>query len=96
MAELSYRERMQREKTKRLFMRCIKKALSAPETLTVSEWAEKYRVLGNTSAAPGPWHNSRTPYLTEIMDCFNDPYIQHITFVKPTQVGGTEALGNTA
>lgn len=94
MAELSYRERMQREKTKRLFMKCIKKALSAPEMLTVSEWAEKYRILGNTSATPGPWHNERTPYLSEIMDCFNDPYIQHITFVKPTQVGGTEALIN--
>jgi len=28
------------------------------------------------------------------MDCFNDPYIQHINFVKSTQVGGTEAIIN--
>lgn len=75
-------------------MRIIKETLAPPEDITVSQWAEKYRVLDGTSAQPGPWRNSRTPYLAEIMDCFNDPYIQHINFVKPTQVGGTEALIN--
>ena len=28
------------------------------------------------------------------MDTFNDPYVQEINFVKPTQVGGTEAMLN--
>ena len=33
---------------------------------SVSEWAEKNRVLdGKTSAAPGPWRNAVTPYLVE-------------------------------
>ncbi len=92
--KMSYKDRIQREKVKRLFMRCMKKALKPPENLTVSQWAEKYRVLSESSAIPGPWKNDQTPYLAEIMDCLNDPYIQHITFVKPTQVGGTEALIN--
>ncbi|MGN0164354.1 MAG: terminase gpA endonuclease subunit [Candidatus Ornithomonoglobus sp.] len=83
-----------RRKTRNLLVRCIKKALRRPEQLTVSEWAEKYRRLDESSALPGPWHNSITPYLTGIMDCFNDPYIQHINFIKSTQVGGTEALIN--
>lgn len=83
-----------RKKTRNLFCRCIKKSLSRPEQLTVSQWAEKYRVLDESSSLPGKWSNNITPYLIGIMDCFNDPYIQHINFVKSTQVGGTEAIIN--
>lgn len=81
-------------KTKNLFKRCICRSLSRPEQLTVSQWAEKYRKLDESSSIPGSWHNSITPYLVEIMDCFNDPYIHNINFVKSAQVGGTEALIN--
>lgn len=69
--------------------------LKPPEKLTVSEWAEKYRILDNkTSAIPGQWRTSKTPYLEGIMNSFNDPEIEEIIFVKPTQVGGTECLNN--
>ena len=68
--------------------------LRPPEDISVSEWAEKYRVLDTTSAIPGPWKNSKTPYLVEIMDTFLDSDIEEIIFVKPTQVGGTEAMLN--
>lgn len=71
------------------------KTLKPPEKLTVSEWAEKKRVLDSkTSAEPGKWRNSRTPYLVGIMDAFNDYQVEEIIFVKPTQVGGTETLLN--
>lgn len=83
-----------RQKTKNLFTRCIRRALSRPEQLTVSEWAAKYRILDESSSLPGKWNNNITPYLVGIMDCFNDPYIQYINFVKPTQVGGTEVIIN--
>lgn len=66
-----------------------------PEKLTVSEWADKYRILDSkTSAEPGPWSTDRTPYLRGIMDAFTDPRVEQIIFVKPTQVGGTESLNN--
>lgn len=69
--------------------------LSPPEQLTVSEWAEKYRILDAKSAAmPGPWSNDVTPYLKGVMDEFNNYETEKIVFVKPTQVGGTEALQN--
>lgn len=69
--------------------------LRPPENLTVSEWAEKHRVLDDkTSAIPGKWDNDMTPYLVEIMDQVNNPVTEEIIFVKPTQVGGTEALQN--
>ena len=71
------------------------KIFKPPERLTVSEWADKYRVLdAKTSAEPGQWRTARTPYLRGIMDAFNDPDIEEIIFVKPTQVGGTEGLNN--
>lgn len=47
-----------------------------------------------TSAEPGRWRTARTPYLKGIMDAFNDPDIEEISFCKPTQVGGTECLNN--
>lgn len=83
-----------KQKTKNLFKQVLRKTLARPEQLTVSQWAEKYRVLDESSALPGKWSNAVTPYLTEIMDSFNDPYIDEINFCKPTQVGGTEALIN--
>ena len=64
------------------------------ERLTVSEWAAKYRVLPDGNAIPGPWSNSVTPYLVEIMDAFSDDMVEEIVFVKPTQVGGTSAMEN--
>lgn len=69
--------------------------LSPPEQLTVSEWAEEYRILDAKSAAmPGPWSNDVTPYLVGVMDEFNNYETEKIIFVKPTQIGGTEALQN--
>lgn len=75
----------------------IKKAveeLRPRPRLPVSQWAEKNRVLPPGSPIPGPWRNSVTPYLTEIMDAFSDGDVEKIIFVKPTQVGGTSALEN--
>lgn len=69
--------------------------LSPPEQLSVSEWADKYRILDSRSSAmPGPWSNSVTPYLRGVMDEFNNYETEKIVFVKPTQIGGTEALQN--
>ena len=64
------------------------------ERLPVSKWAEKHRVLPDGNAIPGPWRNSVTPYLVEIMDTFDDDTVEQVIFVKPTQVGGTSAMEN--
>lgn len=71
------------------------KVLKPPERITVSKWADKNRILDSkTSASPGQWKTSTTPYLKGIMDAFNDKEIETIVFCKPTQVGGTESLNN--
>ena len=69
--------------------------LRPPENITVSEWAEKNRILDSkSSATPGPWRNDKTPYLAGIMDELCSYETEKIIFVKPTQVGGTETLLN--
>ena len=53
----------------RAYQKSALEYLNPPEDMKVSEWAERYRMLDRqTSAEPGPWNNSRTPYLVEIMD----------------------------
>jgi len=60
--------------------------------LTVSEWADRHRVLGTKEAGePGRWRTNRTPYLREIMDCLSPASpVERVVFMKGAQVGGTE------
>lgn len=62
-----------------------------PESLTVDEWADKYRRLSpESSAEAGPWRTSRTPYLREPMRAFTDPRVRKIAIVAGSQIGKTE------
>lgn len=67
------------------------RAAQAP-LLAMSEWADAHRVLSKASSAePGRWSTSRTPYLREIMDCLSPSSpVQDVVFQKGTQIGGTE------
>lgn len=70
-------------------------AFKPADRLTVSEWADKYRILSSKdSALPGPWQTERTPYLRGVMDAFNTAGIQDITFCAGTQIGKTSAEQN--
>jgi phage terminase large subunit GpA-like protein len=64
--------------------------------LSVSEWADRFRVLSKAAAAePGRWSTSRTPYLREIMDCLSPSNpVQEVVFMKSAQIGGTECGNN--
>jgi len=65
--------------------------MKPPENLTVTEWAEKRRRLSTESSAePGPWRTTRTPYLQEPMNAFTDPRVQRIVMVAASQVGKSE------
>lgn len=65
--------------------------MKPPENLTVTEWAEKRRRLSTESSAePGPWRTSRTPYLREPMNAFTDPRVRRIVMVAASQVGKSE------
>ena len=61
--------------------------------LTVSEWADRYRMLSSRAAAePGRYRTRRTPYMKEIMDALSPGHpAQRVVFMKAAQVGATEA-----
>lgn len=62
-----------------------------PKRQTVSEWADKNRVLvSESSAEPGAWRTDRAPYQREIMDTFNQPGIWQIVIMASAQVGKSE------
>lgn len=64
--------------------------------LTVSEWADGYRMLtSQSSSEPGQYRTARMPYLRKIMDCMGKTsFYQEIVFSKGSQVGGTDAINN--
>jgi len=66
-----------------------------PPKLTVSEWADRNRVLSQEAASePGRWRTSRAEYQRGIMDAFSDPRVEAVYVQKGTQVGWTDILNN--
>ncbi len=62
--------------------------LKPPPELTLSEWADKYRVLSaESSAEPGRWHTDKAPYQREIMDAIGDPHIRKVVIMSAAQIG---------
>lgn len=81
--------------TQKLIETIIKDTLAPPEDLSISEWADKYRVLSRESSAEaGRWETERTPYMKVIFDCVTDTTTKTITIMSSAQVGKTELLLN--
>jgi phage terminase large subunit GpA-like protein len=70
-----------------------RKTMRKRKPIPVSKWAEEHRVL-TMSSLPGPWHNSVTPYLTDIMDASGLEFVDTIILCKAPQGGGSEAAHN--
>lgn len=76
-------------------IRPILTAIKPPESITVTEWADKNRILSpETSAEVGPYRSARTPYLVEVMNAFTDSKVKHIVVVASSQVGKSEIMNN--
>jgi phage terminase large subunit GpA-like protein len=73
-----------------------RRAFAPPPRITVSEWADRYRVLSaeSTPGEHGRWRTARAPYLREIMDALSDPTVERVVFMKSARVGATETLNN--
>lgn len=63
------------------------------ERLTVSQWAERHRIVTN-GPMKGRWLNSTTPYLVEPMNCWNIPSIREIILCFAPQTGKTQVAFN--
>lgn len=78
--------------TKDLF-RKIFKTLEPPPDLTLSQWADKYRVLQQgASAMPGRWNTDNAPYQREIMDAITDITVKKVVIMSSAQIGKTDAF----
>ncbi|MCT7489115.1 phage terminase large subunit family protein [Aliarcobacter cryaerophilus] len=73
----------------------FKKGFEPDPLMTVSEWADAYRVLpSESSSEPGQYRTDRMPYLEEIAyELSPQSPTAEITVIKGTQLGFTE-LGN--
>lgn len=70
--------------------------MAPPPRLTISQWADKERVLSSESSAePGRWSTDRAPFQRGIMDAITDPSVERVAYIKSAQVGATETILNT-
>lgn len=82
------------QRTIDLFKKMYKSLEPAPD-LTIGEWADRYRVLSTeTSAEPGKWQTSRTPYMVDIYNCLTNTETESVTIMSAAQIGKTEMLLN--
>ena len=80
--------------TKEMFARCIV-LLKPPPRLTLSQWADMYRMLSpENSAEPGRWHTEKAPYQREIMDAIGDQHTRKVVIKSAAQIGKTAMLMN--
>ncbi len=72
------------------------RGLAPDPSLTVSEWADRYRIPSSRAASEaGKYRTDRTPYMRGIMDSLSPSHpAQRIVFMKGAQTGGTEAGNN--
>jgi len=75
---------------------CWRAGLSPDPALTVSEWADRHRVLSpRASAEPGRYRTDRTPYMRAIMDALSPAHsARRVVVMKSAQVGFTEGGNN--
>jgi len=72
------------------------RVLMPRDRLTVSEWADQFRVLsGKAASEPGQWRTDRAPYMREPMDCLSaDSDVEEVVIWAGTQLGKSEACNN--
>ena len=77
-------------------LRAWGEGLAPDPELTVSEWADRHRVLSSrASAEPGRYRTDRTPAMRAVMDALSPSHpAERIVFMKAAQVGATEAGNN--
>ena len=84
----------ERNNTRKLFQKLMK-SFATPPDMTVSEWADTYRMLSpESSAEPGKWRTDRAPYQREIMDAVSDDKCYKVVIMSSAQIGKSEIILN--
>ncbi len=71
------------------------RAFKPPPDISLSEWSEEYRRLSpESSASPGRFRLSKTPYMREIMDMIGQPGIKSVSLMTSAQIGKSTLIEN--
>ena len=62
--------------------------------MTVSQWADTYRMFPSDSPEPGRYSTARVPYFKAVMDAFTQPEVRRIAVKSSSQCGKSEVLLN--
>lgn len=80
-----------------MLFRALEAASRPVDDLTISEWADRHRVVSGESGSPwpGPFRTSRVPYLREPQDCLHpDHPARRVTARWAAQLGKSTAIEN--
>ncbi|MBY0088107.1 phage terminase large subunit family protein [Brevibacillus brevis] len=85
----------QKRQTRNLLKQIVR-LVAPPKPLSISEWADRHRVLSpESSGEPGPWRTDRAPYQREPMNAINRGKQQTIVLMWASQLGKTDIQLNT-
>ena len=78
------------------YISAFKVGIKPDPLMSIAQWADEKRILpSKSSAEPGKWRTSRTPYLKEIMEELSPQSpTQEVKVIKATQLGFTELANN--
>ena len=85
---------MKSNKTVDLLYKIFNKSLNLVPKMSVSEWADRFRMLPSSSAEPGRWRTSRAPYQKEIMDAFTEKGVRKVVVKSASQIGKSDIMNN--
>ena len=77
---------------KKIALKKLTTAIRPVKKVTVTEWAQENFRLPSTSAEPGKFHVTRTPYAAEIMNAFTQPDIHKVAVKSAAQIGKALAV----
>jgi phage terminase large subunit GpA-like protein len=72
----------------------IRQLCTVVEPLSVTQWADKYRRLPETSTSPGPYDSGVTPYLRRPQDVMGNPSVPMVVLCFAAQTGKSTAIEN--
>lgn len=74
----------------------VRERMQVPEDITVSEWAERYRMVTAIDAQPGRWRQELVPHTKKLMDLIGLPWVREVWLCMVERAGKTQILLNAA
>jgi phage terminase large subunit GpA-like protein len=79
---------------RRIEVEAIRRLCPVTEVLSVTDWADRYRMLPETSTSPGPYVSSVVPYARRPQDCLADPDVTCVALCWAVQTTKSTVLEN--